>query len=81
MNHGANLTLLEMDTNARINDPVAQAKRERRRQIVGPQSGEAPGLHSSAISKFVHVRAMEIAASVVIAVVIAGGVTSAALLA
>ncbi len=70
-----------MDTKAKINDPVAQAQRERRRQIIGPQSGEEPGLYANAISRFVHVRALEIAASVVIALVVGGGVASAVMLA
>ncbi len=81
MNHGSNHTLLEMDTNAKVNDPIAPLKRERRRRVAGPQSGEESGLYSNAISRFVHVRGIEVTASIVIAFMVGGGLASALILA
>ena len=80
MNHGTNLTLLEMDTKAKSNDIAARARRAKRREIVGPISGEETSVQSNRISRLVNVHAFEIAASLVATIVVGGGIVSAVLL-
>ena len=80
MNHGANLTLMEMDTRAKVDEAAARARRARRRQIAGPRSGEDVSVYPNRISRLVNVHAFELAASLVALVVIGGGIASAALL-
>lgn len=65
MNHGANNSLLEMDCKNRSNEMVARARRARRRRIVGPQSGEEPGLHANKLVRFRRVRSLELGATAV----------------
>lgn len=81
MNHGANLTLMEMDTKSKSAQMIAQAKRARRRQVVGPQTGEQPAMHRNVVTRFTAKHTLEMAASLLAVVVIGGGITSAVIVA
>ncbi len=85
MNYESNLTLMEMDSKARMNHVdaarAARALRARRRRVAGPQSGDDRPTRIGVISRLANVHPMEYAAATVAAVIVGGGVAGAVLLA
>ena len=76
MNHGVNHSLLEIDSKNRSAEMVARARRARRWQIVGPQSGEEPGLHANRLVRFRRVHSLELGAAAVAVITITAGIVS-----
>ena len=81
MNHGSNLTLMEMDTRSKNKEMIARAKRAQRQQVVAPQAGEEPSMYRNVVTRFAHRHTLEIAASLLAVVVVGGGIASAITLA
>ena len=81
MNHGSNLTLLEMDSKNRSEQMIARARRTRRQQIIGPQTGEETSLHQNRIVRFSRLHSLELTAAAAATVVFVGGIVSAVALA